>query len=107
MFKRGLAGLVMTMLLAAAVSADDLRDPTKPPQQRQSSQQPAAITRYSLDSILISDSRRIAVINGVSLAVGERVRNAAVRRIARDRVLLEINGKTHTLVLDSAPSIRR
>ena len=97
----------MAVVLAGTVSANELRDPTKPPQQRQASQQPAAITRYSLDSILVSESRRIAVINGVSLAAGERVGNATVRRIARDRVLLEINGKTQTLVLDSAPSIRR
>ena len=107
MFKRVLVGVMMAIVMVAASSADELRDPTKPPQARPSSQQPAAITRYSLDSILVSDSRRIAVINGVSLAAGERVGNATVRRIARDRVLLEINGKTHTLVLDSAPSIRR
>lgn len=107
MFKRVSAGFVLVMTLAGMASAEDLRDPTKPPQQRQVSQQLAAITRYSLDSILVSDSRRIAVVNGTSLAVGESVGNATVRRIARDRVLLEINGKTHTLVLDSAPSIRR
>lgn len=107
MFKHALAALIMATVLAGMAWGNELRDPTKPPQQRQTSQQPAAITRYSLDSILVSDSRRIAVINGVSLAVGERVGNATVRRIARDRVLLEINGKTHTLVLESAPSIRR
>ena len=107
MFKQALAVLTTAMVLGGMASAGELRDPTKPLQQRQASQQPAAITRYSLDSILVSDSRRIAVVNGASLAVGERVGNATVKRIARDRVLLEINGKTQTLVLDSAPSIRR
>ena len=107
MFNRVLAAVILASALVGAALAEELRDPTKPPQPRQSTQQPAAISRYSLDSILVSDSRRIAVINGVSLAVGERVGNATVRRIARDRVLLEISGKTHTLVLDSAPSIRR
>ena len=107
MFRGILAGVVMATLFAGVASASELRDPTKPPQHRKSAQQPAAITRYSLDSILVSDSRRIAVINGISTAVGERVGNATVKRIARDRVLLELNGKTQTLVLDSAPSIRR
>lgn len=108
MFRSAWAGLVFAMVVNTMASAsDELRDPTRPPQQQESAEKPAAVSRYSLDSILVSDSRRVAVINGVSVAVGESVGNATVKRIARDRVLLDINGTTQTLVLDAAPSIRR
>lgn len=106
MYKR-IAVLFAAGVLGAPVLSEELRDPTKPPQQRSTQQEAAAVTQYSLESILFSDSRRIAVINGESVATGGTVGGAVVKRIARDRVLLEINGNTRTLVLDSAPAIRR
>lgn len=109
MFDRSISGLTIVLVLfCTAPQAEELRDPTRPKQPRQAPQEvETPVTRYSVDSILVSDSRRIAVINGVSVAQGESVAGARVERIARDRVLLEVDGERRTLVLDPAPSIRR
>lgn len=101
---------LVLVLFCTAPLAQELSDPTRPKQARAASAQAQAetrVTRYSLESTLVSDSRRIAVINGVSVAQGESVAGANVARIAGERVLLEINGTTRTLVLDAAPAIRR
>lgn len=106
MFKWMIAVLV-SALMALPGQAESLRDPTEPPQPTRAPQPAQPQLDLSLDSILISDNRRVAVINGQSASTGDSVDNARVRRIEADRVLVEINGTTRTLRLETAPSVRQ
>lgn len=84
---------ILAVVLATAASARDdwelLPDPTRP----------AAATRQApdgglaLQSTLISPSRRVAVINGREVGVGERVGDAVVADIRPYEVVLNKNGR--------------
>ncbi|MEQ6886066.1 hypothetical protein [Salicola sp. Rm-C-2C1-2] len=104
-----IAGVFMVVPLTFGASSDEsLPDPTKPPMdatQQKNSVSPAR--QFRLDSILVGDQRRRAVINGTTLAQGGTLANATIVRIGVDRVLIEIGGQQYTLELESAPSIRR
>jgi MSHA biogenesis protein MshK len=83
------AGLLLAQQLCA------LTDPTRP-----SSYRPASVshTSFTLSSVIVSDSRKVAIINGKVLAEGEKVAGAKVKRIEKQQVLLSHNGKTIKLV---------
>ena len=82
--------LLIAVCLAAS-QALALDDPTRPAGLR-AAHVPAATTpqrpAWRLQSILVSPHRRVAVINGHSVAPGERVGGARVTRIGVDRVYL-------------------
>jgi len=98
---------LLMVVMALPVQAETLRDPTEPPQPSRAPQPAQPQLDLSLDSILISDNRRIAVINGQSASTGDSVGDAQVRRIEADRVLVEHNGTTRTLRLERAQSVRQ
>ena len=103
-----LVALFATIVLYASVGqASSLPDPTKPPSATQARSTVSPASRFSLDSILVGDERRRAVINGRTLSQGSRLGGARVLRIGVDRVLIETGGEQYTLELESAPSIRR
>ncbi len=105
MFKWITAAL-LSVLVVGATQAEPLRDPTEPPQPTRAPE-PEQQLDLSLDSILVADNRRVAVINGQSASAGDSVGDARVRSIEADRVLVEINGTTRTLRLETAPSVRQ
>ncbi|MGM0449314.1 MAG: hypothetical protein ACQERE_00645 [Pseudomonadota bacterium] len=82
-------------------------DPTEPPSTSAEQSEVSPARRFGLDSILVGEERRRAVINGITLAKGGRLGEARVLRIGVDRVLIEIDGEQYTLELESTPSIRR
>lgn len=54
---------------------------------------PAILERYIVSSILVRPDLKLAVINSQRVREGERVGNALVTSIERDRVMLNVNGE--------------
>lgn len=104
MFKRTTWELILVCGLMMAVNsawaAETLRDPTRPggaPAPRAAAE-PAA-PQWRLSSIVIADTRRVAIINDEVVAIGERVNGATVMDIQPYAVTLRRNGRDFTLSL--------
>jgi MSHA biogenesis protein MshK len=83
--------LAFSLLSTAAAAQDDwesLPDPTRPVMARQ-----APAGGLALQSTFISPSRRVAVINGRTLGLGERVGDAVIADIRPYEVVLNKNGR--------------
>ena len=95
-FSRYLVALLAGLLLSGSVFA--LNDPTRPID-------PAVYfgsgnrDGWALQSILFSNDRRIAIINGVRVQEGDRIGAARVVRIRDSRVVLETGNRTLELRL--------
>ncbi|MDZ7642972.1 MAG: general secretion pathway protein GspB [Woeseiaceae bacterium] len=78
--------LVTGMALAATGMAAELRDPTRPggADPVADSSEPSAAIRVS--AVFISGERRVAVINGQRLRIGDTIAGATVRSIDRNSV---------------------
>lgn len=88
------AGLLL-MLLGAAAAAQDLGDPTKPTAitTHGGAAGESAGPRWRLQSTLVADTRRLAVINGKTVRPGERIDGATVVEVRSDGVLLDFEGQ--------------
>jgi MSHA biogenesis protein MshK len=82
---------------------EQLSDPTRPPGTQIAAKRAGtkAAPRWILSSTLIAPTRRLAIINGKTVTVGEKVGGAEVMRIEPARVSLQEGGKQ--LVLKLAP----
>lgn len=91
------------LLLAGSAGAEALNDPTRPPARAPAPRPGAAVVvareRLVLSSVLISPERRVAVINGRALQVGERIDDAEVVAIDLQQVRLKRHTQTVTLTL--------
>jgi MSHA biogenesis protein MshK len=95
---------IFALLLAGPVltgSAQALKDPTQPtdPGNYFGSSENDSAGSWSLQSILSSPQRRIAVINGTRVKEGDRIGTARVVRIRESHVLLNTKGRSLTLHL--------
>jgi len=91
-----LTGLLGWLLLAATpCSAASFADPTSPYSGA------VAMPTSGLQSVLISGQRKLAVIDGRRVGVGDRVGQAVVTDIQPYRVLLRRGDQTITLKLQS------
>jgi MSHA biogenesis protein MshK len=92
--------LMIALGLAAASSAfaQGLSDPTRPPSDSASVQNPPD-QASRLQSVLISPGRKLAVIDGLTVTVGERVGDARVVAISPAQVVLQRGGAYQTLKL--------
>lgn len=100
MFKRVGLGTVVTLmlaLLASAAYADTLHDPTRPDYVAGAAT--SSSTGWQLSSTLISPQRRLAVINGTTVAVGDRIGGARVLAIQPGSVRLRTADGTVTVEL--------
>ena len=61
---------------------------------------------WRLSAVLISSERRVAVLNGRRLQVGERIGGYRVAAIETDRVVLEKSGR-HKIVRRSATGLKK
>jgi len=83
--------LTAFVLLAAAAGshAQALVDPTRPPNAIASTDAAPGPAENQLQSVLISQGRRIAVINGETVPLGGRIGDATVVRISATEVTLK------------------
>jgi len=81
----------------------EIRDPTRPPRrlleaaQNQDPQQEAAPPRLSLQSILVGQGRRLALIDGKLLTEGQSIEGAEVLRIDPSGVEMRFGDKNFLL----------
>ena len=100
--------LQLCVAALAAVScaslAQALTDPTRPPTEPLPSDAPTALapadaSKPRLQTILISPTRKLAVIDGRTVALGERFGDARLVSISETAVVLKRGDKTETLRL--------
>lgn len=84
-------------LWASVAVAQGLQDPTRPPAVMSSDSQTAAASGPILQSVLISQQRVEAIINGHTVRVGDRVGEARVLRITANEVMLRNEAGVQTL----------
>ena len=96
-----LIGALLLLGPGLAGSVHALKDPTRPtdPGNYFGSTESRSGGSWSLQSILSSPQRRIAVINGTRVKEGDRIGSARVVRIHDSHVLLNSRGRTLTLHL--------
>ncbi len=85
---------ICTLTGFKAVATEGLIDPTRPSGYSSGDNFYLDELRkeYILNSVIISDQRRVAVISGKRVSEGDRVKNALVDRIGKSRVTLVVDG---------------
>ena len=86
------AGLIG--LLGATVAQAQLRDPTRPPEQWMPGGDAEPTGGPVLQSVLLSPKRKIAVISGQALALGERYGDATLVRLTESEAVLRYDSKS-------------
>jgi MSHA biogenesis protein MshK len=101
---RGLAGLALAAATAVVAQSAGLSDPTRPPDaataappSQDATGSAAAAPR--LLSVLISPNRKLAVIDGRTVVLGERVGDATLVQITETQVTLRRGAELTTLEL--------
>lgn len=98
--------LLLLLLCTAGIAFAQrgaLVDPTRPPASARESaeNEPAAPAGPQLQSVLISPTRRVAVISGSTVVQGGRYGSATVAAITEGAVLLQYADRRETLQLIS------
>jgi MSHA biogenesis protein MshK len=97
---------IVLAAVCAVASADNIRDPTRPPSPAEiraffGAEPAAGHPSYQLQSILLSDERRVAIINGRRVSEGHVINQAEVVTIEPGRVVLRRDGKSIVLTIAS------
>ncbi len=98
---------VSAVLLAGPLLTDGaevLRDPTRPYSVAPVVTTPtgaraiakAKATGFNVTTILVSEKRRVAIVNGKRVSEGDQVDGATVVKILADRLQLDLHGKEIT-----------
>ncbi|WP_062065482.1 hypothetical protein [Cellvibrio sp. OA-2007] len=101
-----LCAVLLSVDLIAEPATADVRDPTMPLGHVAVNASGAAVQLFTLNSILISPQRKLAIINGKTLREGQLIpgsANVKVQRISAQVVVLQ--QAEETLVLRLSPSI--
>lgn len=104
-------GLLMFAVLAPGDDLDSLKDPTQPLRGsvKQTSDGDSVMltagfidgfASYKVVSILVSPSRKIAIVNGEQVQIGSVVDGASVVAIERDSVTLSVNNETRQIFMN-------
>ena len=90
---RVVLALIGLLLTGAGVDAasEVLRDPTRP--YTGSEVIAAAPPRFAVNAIIVSDARRIAIVNGKRVAIGGQVNGATVIAIEKTELVLDVDGR--------------
>jgi MSHA biogenesis protein MshK len=104
--------MLLTLALAAGAAAaqSGLGDPTRPTSLAEPAPaQPAeAGPRWRLQSTLVADTRRLAVINGRTVFQGERIDGATLREVRQEGVTLDVDGRRVELrILPATAGVKR
>ncbi len=92
--------LVALVLASSAVASSGIQDPTRPDAYQ--SRQVGEKKVYRLTSVLISEQRKIATINGKSYVEGERMALGRLVSIQKDRVVIDGAGRRVLRLHDAA-----
>jgi MSHA biogenesis protein MshK len=95
-------GCLFALIAAGqALALENLPDPTRPPASLHAgaSTTSSAPAEPVLQSVLISPGRKVAVISGETVQVGDRIGDARVVRIAEGEVVLAHGGQPQILKL--------
>ena len=98
--------IISAVLLLGPLQTDGaelLRDPTRP--YSVPPFVPSRATTFNVSAIFVSQQRRIAIVNGQRVTVGDHVDGATVLEILRDRLRLNLHGKAVTTRL--LPGLRK
>ena len=100
MHKRARQFAVVTLTLISGIGLADgvLRDPTRP--YTAVEQRAAGSPRFVVNAIIVSEDRRVAIVNGRRVGVGSSLSGARVISIDKDQLVLEIDGKRVTARLN-------
>jgi MSHA biogenesis protein MshK len=90
--------IALALLAATAAAAQGLSDPTRPPAPAERVER-AEAPLSRLQSVLISPGRKLAVIDGQTVALGGRIGDATVIAIAPTQVILQAGATYQTLKL--------
>jgi len=77
------------LVFSPAALAQGLSDPTRPPTPMSGADTAVEAGGPQLQSVLISPNRRLAVINGQTVAVGGRVGDATLTQVSETGVVLK------------------
>lgn len=94
------------LLYAAQAAAEALPDPTRPPVaeiEQAVATQPAPEVVWQLSMTRVASGRRMAILNGQRVGIGDRVADARVVAIRPGEVVLERDGRRVSVRLSSAP----
>ncbi|MCE2572134.1 MSHA biogenesis protein MshK [Motilimonas eburnea] len=99
---------ILTLLGCAMANAQPLNDPTAPrqPVKQVETKTQVVVAKPRLQSILVQNDHRSAVINNQNVGVGDRVDGYRVTRITANYVLLQGKGGTIRLSLFNADFIK-
>jgi MSHA biogenesis protein MshK len=86
----------------ASAWAQILVDPTRPPTPVVTQASEAAAPGFQLQSVMISPTRRSAIINGVTVELGGKYGDAVLMRVAEDQVVLRSGTSQQVLRLHPA-----
>jgi MSHA biogenesis protein MshK len=87
------------MLVMVSASAQQLQDPTRPPQIISQEVGAANTDGPVLQSVLISPGRRMAIISGQQVKLGEQFGSAKLISVSETQVVLRNGGELQTLKL--------
>ena len=104
-----LAITALLLVFPTPLAAEELRDPTRPPDAPLEDIGPIGTSSYVagplyLSAILISSERRLATINGQRVRTGDQVGSALVLEITPVSVRVELEGEILNLYL--APRLK-
>lgn len=95
---RQFAVVTLTLISGLCLADEALRDPTRPYTAVEA--RAAGAPRFVVNAIIVSDDRRVAIVNGRRVGVGSSLSGAQVISIDKDQLVLEINGKRVTARLN-------
>jgi len=90
-WKPGIVVLMLTVVCGASFGGEPLRDPTRP--YKAIAVTKVASPRFAVNAIIVSDDRRVAIVNGRRVGIGGSIDGATVISIDRDQLVLTKNGK--------------
>lgn len=103
---RHLAAIALALLSASGTCLADepFRDPTRP--YTAAERRVASSPRFVVNAIIVSDERRVAIVNGRRVSVGSSLGSATVIAIEKNQLILEIGGKRITAGLNEGATRR-
>lgn len=97
-----------TLLLMFSANAGAFEDPTRPPLAQGSASTEVTLQPLPvLSSIIYSDSRKVAVVNGHLLGEGESKEGIALLHIAPDKVRVRVGGAQQVTLTMSSGLIKK